>query len=61
MINEEALAHYIGFQFKIEEQLEALKAQIAAAQDNTMPQEINWAHVGDLNHISTKLSELIKN
>ena len=60
MNNDKALAQYLALQNKIEEQLEALKLQIVEVQDSTMPEEINWGHVGDLNHISFKLSELIK-
>jgi hypothetical protein len=54
-----ALDRYIALQGQIEAQLEVIRQKLEQAQDETLPEDINWSHVGDLNHISNKLSELI--
>jgi hypothetical protein len=58
-MTNKALDKYIALQSQIEDQLELLKQKIQEAQDNTLPEDINWSHVGDLGHIQKALENLI--
>ena len=58
-MTNDALSNYMALQLKIEEQLEALKLQLDAVQDSTMPEDIHWGHVSDLNHISATLANML--
>ena len=58
-MTNKALDKYIALQGQIEDQLELLKQKIQEAQDNALPEDINWGHVGDLSHVQKVLENLI--
>ena len=55
--NAEALDDFISAKFEIDAMLERLAA-LSADHFETNPDEINWGHVGTLNHYSAKLREI---
>ncbi len=57
--NDKALAAYIEAQAKVHARLETLRAAIADHQDRRTPEEINYAHVGDLGHVAEVLDEIL--
>jgi len=54
---EAALAAFIGKKAEIDEMLARLQA-LSEDHFNTHPDEINWGHVGTLNHYRAKLREI---
>ncbi len=57
--NAKALAAYLAAQAKVHARLETLKAAVADHQDRRTPEEINYAHVGDLDHVGEVLDEIL--
>ena len=55
--NTKALDAFIGKKAEIDAMLERLAA-LSADHFETNPDEINWGHVGTLNHYSAKLREI---
>lgn len=58
MTNQQVLDQYIAMQLKVLNQLDELKFKIEDEEQNV--EEVNYGHVGDLNHISKVLENLIK-
>ena len=57
--NAKALAAYLAAQAKVASKIEALKAAIEDHEDRRTPEEINYAHVGDLDHVAEILDEAL--
>ncbi len=55
--NEKALDAFIASKAEIDAMLERLAA-LSADHFETSPDEINWGHVGTLNHYRAKLREI---
>ena len=55
--NEKALDAFIAAKTEIDAMLERL-AVLSADHFETSPDEINWGHVGTLNHYRAKLREI---
>ena len=55
--NTKALDAFLAAKFEIDAMLERLAA-LSADHFETNPDEINWGHVGTLNHSSAKLREI---
>ncbi len=55
--NSEALDAFLAAKFEIDAMLERLAA-LSADHFDTQPDEINWGHVGTLNHYRAKLREI---
>ena len=55
--NEKALDAFIAAKTEIDAMLERLAA-LSADHFETSPNEINWGHVGTLNHYRAKLREI---
>jgi hypothetical protein len=55
--NTKALDAFIAAKTEIDAMLERLAA-LSADHFETSPDEINWGHVGTLNHYSAKLREI---
>ena len=55
--NEKALDAFIAAKTEIDAMLERLTA-LSADHFETHPDEINWGHVGTLNHYRAKLREI---
>ena len=55
--NSKALDAFLAAKFEIDAMLERLAA-LSADHFETHPDEINWGHVGTLNHCSAKLREI---
>ena len=55
--NTKALDAFLAAKFEIDAMLERLAA-LSADHFETNPDEINWGHVGTLNHYSAKLREI---
>ena len=55
--NDEALDAFIAAKTEIDAMLERLAA-LSADHFETSPDEINWGHVGTLNHYRAKLREI---
>ena len=55
--NSEALSAFIGKKAEIDAMLERLAA-LSADHFESHPDEINWGHVGTLNHYRAKLREI---
>ena len=55
--NEKALDAFISAKAEIDAMLERLAA-LSADHFETSPDEINWGHVGTLNHYRAKLREI---
>ena len=55
--NTKALDAFLAAKFEIDAMLERL-ATLSAEHFETSPDEINWGHVGTLNHYSAKLREI---
>ena len=55
--NEKVLDAFIAAKTEIDAMLERLAA-LSADHFETNPDEINWGHVGTLNHYSAKLREI---
>ena len=55
--NEKALDAFIAAKAEIDAMLERLAA-LGADHFETSPDEINWGHVGTLNHYRAKLCEI---
>ena len=55
--NEKALDAFIAAKSEIDAMLERLAA-LSADHFETSPDEINWGHVGTLNHYRAKLREI---
>ncbi len=55
--NAKALDAFLAAKFEIDAMLERLAA-LSADHFETNPDEINWGHVGTLNHYSAKLREI---
>lgn len=58
MTNQQVLDQYIAMQLKVLNQLDELRFKIEDEEQNV--EEVNYGHVGDLNHISKVLENLIK-
>ena len=57
--NVKALAAYLAAKTKVYNRLESLRAAIEDHQDRRTPEEINYAHVGDLDHVAEILDEAL--
>ncbi len=57
--NAKALAAYLAAKTKVYTRLESLRAAIEDHQDRRTPEEINYAHVGDLDHVAEVLDEIL--
>lgn len=57
--NAKALAAYIEAQLKVNARIEALRTATSDHQDRRTPEEINYAHVGDLGHVAEVLDEIL--
>ncbi len=55
--NDQALDAFIAAKTEIDAMLERLKA-LSADHFRTDPDEINWGHVGSLNHVRARLREI---
>ena len=55
--NDKALDAFLAAKFEIDAMLERLAA-LSADHFETSPDEINWGHVGTLNHYRAKLREI---
>ena len=55
--NDKALDAFLAAKFEIDAMLERLAAP-SADHFKTSPDEINWGHVGTLNHYRAKLREI---
>ena len=55
--NDKALDAFLAAKFEIDAMLERLAA-LSADHFETNPDEINWGHVGTLNHYRAKLREI---
>ena len=55
--NSKALDAFLAAKFEIDAMLERLAA-LSADHFEVHPEEINWGHVGTLNHYSAKLREI---
>ena len=55
--NTKALDAFLAAKFEIDAMLERLAA-LSADHFETSPDEINWGHVGTLNHYRAKLHEI---
>ena len=55
--NTKALDAFLAAKFEIDAMLERLAA-LSADHFETHPDEINWGHVGSLNHYRAKLREI---
>jgi putative heme iron utilization protein len=55
--NTKALEAFLAAKFEIDAMLERLAA-LSADHFDTHPDEINWGHVGTLNHYRDKLREI---
>ena len=55
--NTKALDAFLAAKFEIDAMLARLAA-LSADHFETSPDEINWGHVGTLNHYSAKLREI---
>jgi hypothetical protein len=55
--NVKALGAFLAAKFEIDAMLERLAA-LSADHFETDPDEINWGHVGTLNHYRAKLREI---
>jgi len=55
--NTKALDAFLAAKFEIDAMLERLAA-LSADHFETSPDEINWGHVGTLNHYRAKLREI---
>ena len=55
--NTKALDDFLAAKFEIDAMLERLAA-LSAEHFETSPDEINWGHVGTLNHYRAKLGEI---
>ena len=55
--NTKALDAFLAAKFEIDAMLERLAA-LSADHFETHPDEIDWGHVGTLNHYSAKLREI---
>ncbi len=55
--NSKALGAFLAEKFEIDAMLERLAA-LSADHFETNPDEINWGHVGTLEHYRAKLSEI---
>jgi len=55
--NMKALDAFLAAKFEIDAMLERLAA-LSADHFETSPDEINWGHVGTLNHYGAKLREI---
>ena len=55
--NDKALDAFLAAKFEIDAMLERLAA-LSADHFETHPDEINWGHVGTLNHYRAKLREI---
>ena len=55
--NSEALDAFVAAKFEIDAMLERLAA-LSAVHFDTHPDEIDWGHVGTLNHYRAKLREI---
>ncbi|EPX84312.1 hypothetical protein ruthe_02526 [Rubellimicrobium thermophilum DSM 16684] len=55
--NSEALDAFVAAKFEIDAMLERLAA-LSADHFDTHPDEIDWGHVGTLNHYRAKLREI---
>lgn len=55
--NTKALEAFLAAKFEIDTMLERL-ATLSAEHFETSPDEINWGHVGTLNHYRAKLREI---
>jgi len=61
MKNQKAIDAYIEAQIKARDQLDTLAGFLQSHQDNLIPEEIRWGHVGDINRIAESLNELLEN
>jgi hypothetical protein len=57
MTNQKALDQYIAMQLKVLNQLDELRFKIENEEQDI--EEVHYGHVGDLNHISKVLENLI--
>lgn len=55
--NEKALNAFIGKRAQVEAQLKALLTYVEDHCD-TLPEDINYAHCGDMDYTSSKLAEI---
>ncbi|MGO4917165.1 hypothetical protein [Pseudogemmobacter sp. W21_MBD1_M6] len=55
--NDKALNAFITTKLQMDEMLECLKA-LSDEHFNTNPDEINWGHVGTLNHYASLLRQI---
>lgn len=60
MDNQKAIDAYIGALGAIQDDLDAIQNYITnGAYDEVNPDEVNWGHVGRLNHIESMLQEIV--
>lgn len=60
MDNQAAVAVYLAALGNIRDDLDAIQEYInTGAYDEVNPDEVNWGHVGRLNHIESKLQEIV--
>ena len=60
MDNQKAIDAYIGALGAIQDDLDAIQEYINnGAYDEVNPDSVNWGHVGRLNHIESKLQEIV--
>lgn len=57
--NAKALAAYLTAKTNVYGRLESLRTAIEDHQDRRTPEEINYAHVGDLDHVAEVLDEIL--
>lgn len=58
---EKALNEFLAVKADIDEMMERLNQQLQAESDNHFgvdPDDVSWAHVGDLQHLRGKMREL---
>lgn len=60
MDNQAAVSAYLAALGNIRDDLDAIQEYInTGAYDEVNPDEVNWGHVGRLNHIESKLQEIV--
>lgn len=60
MDNQKAVSAYLAALGNIRDDLDAIQEYINdGAYDEVNPDEVNWGHVGRLNHIESKLQEIV--
>ena len=60
MDNQKAVSAYLAALGAIQDDLDAIQEYITnGAHDEVNPDSVNWGHVGRLNHIESKLQEIV--